>query len=135
LRRKKNRLKKKSRRGITTPATFFRDKKMAGQKTISATYKETVTPPAADYHVTGTLSPDATGDYFYGGMYGGLPYYKNKTKNFWIYSDAFYPDYWMSNALGYTGGGAWHKMDAIVTGLYEPLDPNTGEATVETGPG
>ncbi len=36
------------------------------------------TPAAPDFIITGTVTPDCTGDYFYAGDYGGMPSYKRQ---------------------------------------------------------
>lgn len=42
-------------------------------------------PPPPDYIVTGTLTPDVTGDYNEAGVYNDAAYYSNATENWFIW--------------------------------------------------
>lgn len=111
---------------------------MGGHKTISGSSYPTpaapVPPPVADYHVSGTLTPDATCNYFLAGIYNGQPYYRRADGAWfiWWYTSA---NYWIiSPELGETPiTGYWYKAPTI-TGDYTPVPAAVGIATVSAGP-
>ncbi len=94
-------------------------------------------PIVHDLIVTGTLGPDATGDYDEAGIFNGQPYYERTDAAYFIW---WWPipsppsSFWfLTNVLGNPSGTAWAKhgpMIQPVTGLYIPYANTTGDATV-----
>lgn len=88
-------------------------------------------PPTADYVVTGTLTPDATGNYFETGTYDGQPYYKHEDLDYWIWW--YDPSMWIiSDVLGGESGFYWYKTAQPITGYYTAGGTATGTATIAT---
>jgi len=82
----------------------------------------------ATYVVTGTLSPDATGNYLYAGTYRGEPYYRREDGAYyiWWYSTS---SYWIiSAAVGVLGTAYWYKT-LSEAGEYTLAGTATGTPT------
>lgn len=94
-------------------------------------------PPPAARKVTGTLSPDATGDYSFAGNYNNKSYFKHFTKSWYIWYELKMPGefhYWrITKQLGVEAGPRWSKLTVVYEsehGDYGPTAPTTGTATV-----
>ncbi len=94
-------------------------------------------PPAFDLLVSGTLTPDATGNYNEAGIYNGQPYYARTDSAFtiWWYENPMYGIYiWtISEILGDTFLLRWNMNSTPgnpPTGIYSPSRGATGTATV-----
>ena len=83
-------------------------------------------------HVTGTITPDSTGDYHVIQIYNGNVFYKRNDGAYYIWWDGV--DSWIiSTALGVTGA-IYHKRSwAGAVGQYSPIGGATGWAFVEWG--
>ena len=87
----------------------------------------------ADYYViTGTLTPDATGDYFEVGIYNNKPYYVRNDGLFgigYIGGDTWFigPPPFFHEGLGWVG------HHAEIADTYEPVFGSAGVATVAEG--
>jgi len=82
----------------------------------------------ATYVVTGTLDPDATGNYLYTGTYKGKPYYRREDGAYfiWWYSTS---SYWIiSAAVGVLGTAYWYKT-LSEAGEYTAAGTATGTPT------
>ena len=81
----------------------------------------------ADYRVTGTLSPDATGDYTQNGTHNGEPAYERDGDGaYWIWSDG--GGNWYISAGKGALPSCWYRTGDIA-GEYAPVI-YTGTATV-----
>jgi HK97 family phage major capsid protein len=76
--------------------------------------------------VTGTLTPDATGDYIPEGTKNGKTYYSNGTYYVW-YSGA---SYIISTIMAAGISNYWYKVGSTITGDYTAAGTYTGTATV-----
>jgi hypothetical protein len=110
---------------------------MAGQKTISTTYKPPPTPPTPPHIpypiVSGSITPDATGEYHEIDYFGGKPRYRLGITSYILYWDVVVSCWFLTDHPGEEELGAWFKTDPEITGDYEPADPYEGTATVSTG--
>lgn len=83
----------------------------------------------ADYSINGELTPDATGNYFKAGEYGGKSYYRRSDGAWFIWWQV--SDWYISDALG---GGVepkrWIRNDSNIVGDYEPRAGAVGTAAV-----
>lgn len=81
------------------------------------------------YTVTGTLTPNATGNYYRRGMLNGKRWYRRTDKAFYIWwSDA---NRWiLSTENGEDAGARWWHVDPEIVGIY--LTPNGGAIGVAT---
>lgn len=80
----------------------------------------------ADFTITGTLSPDATGDYTQGADYDGAATYSNGTYVLWTGALGLKI---LSSAAG-TYGDYWQKSAGDTSGDYAPQGSASGTATV-----
>jgi len=106
---------------------------MGHGKGKSATYYEKPPVPIADYHVTGTLTPDATCNYWYAGIYNGKPYYR-RADGAWFIWWGIAPLWYLTEVVGDTTGPAWRRADPEIIGAYVPYEGAIGIATVSAGP-
>lgn len=82
----------------------------------------------ATYVVTGSLTPDATGNYRYAGAYKGKPFYRREDGVYFIW---WYPvfSWWLiSDGVG-TAVSYWYRASPII-GDYSPSGPGQGTASV-----
>jgi len=86
-------------------------------------------PPAADYIVTGTLTPDATGNYLEDGTYNGRPAYRRADSQFWIWWSPATLWWFLSPAKG-DDSTCWIRWFDTVEGDYWPMSNATGIPTV-----
>lgn len=90
-------------------------------------------PPTPDYNVTGTLVPDATGDYYLGGVLNGKNYYRRLDNAWFIWWDGL--NTWaITKVLGATPLDYWTRTDPLIVGAYTNNPEATGTATVAAGP-
>lgn len=110
---------------------------MGGHKTISGSSYPTPAapvPPLADYNVTGTLTPDATCNYFLAGTYNGKPYYRRADGAYFIWWNVLNDTWFISSILGEYNPPYWFHDTELIVGIYEPGDETFGIATVSLGP-
>jgi len=82
--------------------------------------------------VSGTISPDSTGDYDTLGWSNGKGYCRHLTESFYLWWDGI--DSWViSAALGETGANYHKRTDPSIIGVYGPVGEATGDATVAAG--
>lgn len=87
---------------------------------------------AFKHNVSGTITPDSTGDFDTLGVYNGKDYCKHKTESFYIWWDD--TDSWIISAVLGTTGADYHKRtDPSIIGVYGPQGSATGDATVAEG--
>jgi hypothetical protein len=90
-------------------------------------------PIVGDYHVTGTITPDATGNYKAAGILLENIYYKHLTKNFYVWFDP--PAAWhITDLVGTWDYYAWNRENPGILGDYPPEYGVSGTATVVEGP-
>jgi hypothetical protein len=86
-------------------------------------------PPMTSYDVTGTLSPDETGNFVQEGTYGGQNYYRHLTKDWYLWWNEL--GAWMiSHVMGEAGTSYWYRESETIEGEYTPQGSATGVATV-----
>ncbi len=97
--------------------------------------------PEPDFIVTGTITPDATGNYFDAGVMNGQPYYSRDDLAYHIWYHFQMPPglhFWeIDTVLGGTGPARWYKATGpfeSAAGPYLPAGTATGTATVATPP-
>ena len=84
-----------------------------------------------DLIVTGSIVPDATGNYFEDGTYGGKAAYRNADSSFWIWWSTSFNYWFLTNAKGDKTN--WWIRDTVgdpVTGTYQNAPGAQGIATV-----
>ena len=82
--------------------------------------------------MSGTISPDSTGNYDTLGVYNGKDYCKHVSASFYVWWDGV--DSWIiSAALGVTGADYHKRTDPVINGVYGPQGAATGDATVAAG--
>lgn len=85
------------------------------------------------YHVTGTLNPDAAGNYACESGYEDEFTYVNPEREFFLWWDGI--DSWIiSNSVGWKEGPYWSRTDPAIAGDYAPYAGAVGTATVVAGP-
>jgi len=91
-------------------------------------------PPAQPiaYNVTGTLEPDATGNYRKGGTHNGKPYYIRLDGAWFIWWYIGTLVWVISAKLDNPDGPSWTRGETL-EGKYNPAFPATGTATVASG--
>jgi hypothetical protein len=87
----------------------------------------------ADYKVTGELTPDAAGDYWYAGEWDGYHYYRRGNDVYYIY-ELEYGCYRISPILGGENIPAFSNMYSGILGEYQPIVGAEGIATVSAIP-
>jgi len=107
---------------------------VGGHKTISGSSYPTPLPPLKPpYVVTGTIIPDATGNYFLAGTYNTKPYYKHESQVMYLFSHVIPGNYW---AIGPTLSldTYWEREGQGILGEYIPVSEySEGVATVIAG--
>lgn len=88
----------------------------------------------ADYHVSGVLTPDATGNFFEAGTHDGEPYYRRDDNAWFLWWSDFDHEWVISNLLGVYGVDYWNRFDVEIAGDYNPSAHAVGIATVASGP-
>ncbi len=79
--------------------------------------------------VTGTLDPNAIGDYLYAGEYNGEDYYYREDGAYFLWHEGGY--WYITNHLGWGTGGYWlYGGVGDPVGNYNPAGGATGTATV-----
>jgi len=87
------------------------------------------------YTVTGTLTPDATGDYFVAGTHDGKPYYRRED-GMWFLVWQGGASWWMiRDGIDGWNDPIWYRNSSIIIGQYHPEDEGAsiGYATVVEG--
>ena len=82
------------------------------------------------YTVSGTLTPDSTGTYYYAGEYDGYDLFRRNDSAYEIWRDTLNNWWIISVAAGDVTAGCWKRIVASITGTYTPIAPYTGTATV-----
>ena len=90
-------------------------------------------PPEPDYIVTGTLNPDATGNYFEDGTHDGKPTYRRTDSAFWIWYHQPAVSWIITTTVGPVDPDGWFHNISI-EGTYTPFGAATGIATVTAAP-
>jgi len=91
-----------------------------------------VSEVALSYHVTGTLAPDATGNYDVTGYFNNKVYMTSRIAGYFIWWDGV--DTWViSEVLGDKGLLSWERTFPEIIGVYGPEGTATGDATVALG--
>lgn len=93
-----------------------------------------IPPPVADYHVTGTLTPNAVGDYFYAGLLNTLPYYRRADGLYFIWAMTPEGDWLINNEVNNFLPPCFRRFGGNLVGVYTPILGAIGTATVITGP-
>ena len=94
---------------------------------------ETTSGPSSKHIVTGTLSPDATGDYFYDGIFNGKPSHKRTVGDtYYLYWFSTPVNGWAISTAKSTAApwNGWYRSDPNIEGDYLPVGPAQGTATV-----
>jgi hypothetical protein len=99
----------------------------------SASSPEVVPPLVPDLNVTGTLSPDATCNYFEAGIYNEAPYYKRSRGGFYIWQAVLPNLHYIGSILGDLSGPYWSKIGTGFAGSYNPSNGASGVALVSEG--
>ena len=111
---------------------------MGSHKTISASSYPTPTvpvpPPVADYHVTGTLVPDATCNYFVTGEHNGKPYYRRADGAFFIWWFEEGGAWIISIGLEVLEPDRWQSPYEVIEDIYYYVGTYVGFPTVSAGP-
>jgi hypothetical protein len=85
------------------------------------------------YHVTGTLTPDAAGNYAAESEYKNKFTYVNSGRTYFLWWDGI--DSWIiSDSVGWKEGAYWSRTDPAIIGEYAPQGGAIGTATVAAGP-
>lgn len=83
--------------------------------------------------LSGTLSPDATGDYRVAGWYNGREYWVDSTDTYYIWWDPEGPVWFITTVLGVEGNDNWSRSFDSPYGEYLPEGTYTGNATFAEG--
>lgn len=85
------------------------------------------------YHVAGTLTPDAAGDYACESEYEEEFTYVLEDRTFFLWWDGI--DSWIiSGSVGWKEGPYWSRADPAIAGDYAPYGGAAGIAAVVAGP-
>lgn len=100
-----------------------------GTLTADVTWLPFFGPPFSELTVTGTLSPNATGDYLYTAINDSKPYYRLSSSYvlWWGSSDSYW---FISTVLGTPGAAYWYRDNASPIGTFTPQGTATGTATI-----
>lgn len=77
------------------------------------------------YTVTGTMTPECTGDYFYAGEYNGKPYYRRGDGAFYLWRNTLALSCWVISVEMVFEGSLWFRV-GFITGQYQPSVDYTG---------
>lgn len=104
---------------------------MGSHKKKGVSSARIVGPPKPTYKVTGTITPDATGNYWTAGIHEGKPYYKRLDEEWFLWYDGTI-NWFISKTVGEFGTSWWYKefYPETPVGDYEPNGGATGIATV-----
>jgi hypothetical protein len=96
-------------------------------------------PPPTVYVVTGTINPNATGNFHLEGTYNGKPYYARLDHAYFLaWGEYNNRATWViSDALPLTAHPLWFRTSTAATPpttTYNPAQGATGTATVAAGP-
>lgn len=87
-------------------------------------------PPPVDYEVTGTLTPDSTGDYYEDGTHNEQPKYKREDGAYFIWYESAMPSWLISDTPG-DSTVSWLRIDPAILGEYGFNLGTEGTATVQ----
>lgn len=105
------------------------------QHGIGGTYHEPIPQKVADYNVSGSITPNATCNYYLTGTYNENPYYARADQQFFIWYRNISQRYTITRVLGVTGTESWlNPILNTVIGTYAPLGYADGNAIVAAGP-
>lgn len=101
-------------------------------------YPEPTPPtPPPDYICTGSISPDATGNYYDAGTYGLYHYYTTSDGAWFLWAQRSLPwdpgMWYISTAIASTSNPAWHGHGILgldPSGIYYPHAGASGNATI-----
>jgi len=105
---------------------------MGHGRSKSSTSYEKVPVVVPDFHVSGTLTPDCSCNYFLRGILNGRNYYQRGTDNWflwWTYSNYWY----ITQVLGAPTTHYWEKYGGLESGIYTPRTGALGIAIVSPG--
>jgi hypothetical protein len=100
-----------------------------GTLTANVAWLPFYSPPFSTLHVTGSLAPDATGDYTLAGIYMSSPYFHNPTA-YYLWGDAAGGCWVISAVLGLYGASFWTLTAVQPIGSFAPGGAATGAAVV-----
>jgi hypothetical protein len=90
-----------------------------------------VQPCSGDYNVSGTINPDATGNYTENGIFNGFPAYELNGGGFWLYYQAGVNNYRLAICKGMIAHYWFNPISGtVVPGNYTPNGTHTGTAIV-----
>lgn len=87
-----------------------------------------------NYTATGTLNPDATGNYIETGAFDGHAYYQRGDGSYHIWHDTADDKWKITVLLGILGTAYWKSQATTVESPYNPQGTATGIAFVEPTP-
>lgn len=79
---------------------------------------------------SGTLVPDATGEYHQRGWHNGVAYYSDPTNTYFLWASLPPRDWVVSLVLGVPGTDNFYNALADPVGTYVPLGTWTGTGTM-----
>lgn len=80
--------------------------------------------------MTGTLDPDVTGDYEPIDPWNGKPSYELAGNGWYLWWLDSIERWIISQTRGNDDGPSWQSTSAAIEGVYSPVFPATGNATV-----
>jgi len=82
------------------------------------------------YTVSGAILPDATGTFYYAGQYDGYDFFRRVDAAYEIWRDTALTQWVLSEKAGDVVAGHWERAEPTIAGIYSPIAPFTGDATV-----
>lgn len=112
----------------TTSLSSQSDSSHSTESVSSASTESESSSSGDNITVSGTLTPDATGDYYPSGTYKGNIVYTNGT--YYVWSDM--SEWIISTAVGGVQTNFWANSDpsGVTSGTYSPYGTYTGDATI-----
>jgi hypothetical protein len=86
--------------------------------------------PPPDYTVIGTISPDATGQYYQNGTWASKPAYERTDGGFWLWWLSSDSAWIISSIKGSTDVPYFRRLTPNPPGNYHPLNGATGQAII-----
>jgi len=87
-------------------------------------------PPPPDYTVVGTISPDATGNYYANGTQYGKTAYERAPAGFWLWWFPLESAWIICSVKGSTLVPYWRRITPNPPGAYAPFNGATGQAVI-----
>ena len=106
---------------------------MGSHKNRAASTADNAVPPTPDLIVSGEITPNSTGNYYYAGMYGGEQYYKRADSAYYIFWQSEIESYLIHHDLGSDVEPYHYSTTGELIGSYEPVGEATGTAIVSAG--